>query len=175
MADAPNTSGMLYVQKIAELEELNKSLGRDLELLRETEQCLLQDSREKDDLTAFLMRKVKLAELEEGASRRRENAKPRTGNTALSMIGRMFPQQARRDAPIADVDELEHEAAEALRDNVRLRNDLRVLGEEYKKLVIARATESEHQNTQTATAGEPAQCSEAPRIADPAEEEDEEF
>merc|ERR1712110_1014818 len=103
---------MLYVQKIAELEELNNSLSRDLELLRETEHLLLQDIREKDELTSFLTRKVKLKEIEENASKRGPGAAAkRASDAAMSVFGALWGRQESNSA----VNELQHEAEEALR------------------------------------------------------------
>ncbi|CAJ1349177.1 unnamed protein product [Effrenium voratum] len=71
--------GWLYVQKIEELEQQNRGLEEDLELLQASEQCLQADSREKEEIISSLMRAMRSddsdrSESESAASYRRPGA-----------------------------------------------------------------------------------------------------
>lgn len=120
---------MLYVQKIAELEELNAQLQRDLELLRASEQCLLADSDVKEDLIARLMRSSHQKEDDGTAGRT-------PGRLSLWGLGSLLVQ-GRNSKTSAQLEELERLAQESLLDNIRLRKDLRALAEEYRRASIA--------------------------------------
>lgn len=117
------SSGLLYVQKIVELEALNIGLERDLELLQSSEQCLLDDSREKQDLVAYLMRQFRSRNPDSEATMRSQSS---------GMLGNLWWRQSPESE--ADLDELERVAEEATRDNIRLRNHLRGLGEELLRI-----------------------------------------
>jgi len=121
-----DSSGLLYVQKIAELEQLDASLESDVKLLQASKQCLLADSREKDELIVYLMRTIKSAELKKNGTKSR---------SWWSFLG----WGERQDLEVeATVDELERIAEEAMRDNARLRKDLHALAKEFQKAVLAR-------------------------------------
>lgn len=112
-------SSILYVQKIQELEALSGGLERDLDLLGSTVSCLVADSREKEELVAFLMRK---------AASEPAAATDEWGSWLDSWWG------GRQDPQVA---ELGRNAEEAMLDNMRLKNDLRTLAVELQKVVHA--------------------------------------
>jgi len=116
------SSGMLYVQKIAELEAQIKALEHDLDLLSESEQVLLADSTHKSDLMAYLMRRVGSAD---------EKFKDGTEATWGDLLGSLWGWNP---DPQVDMSEMEHTAQEAILDNVRLRNDLQTLANELQKV-----------------------------------------
>ncbi|CAJ1446544.1 unnamed protein product [Effrenium voratum] len=121
--------GWLYVQKIEELEQQNRGLEEDLELLQASEQCLQADSREKEEIISSLMRAMRSddsdrSESESAASYRR----PGAGAMFFGLLRRDRSQEKEQQQ------ELEHVAEEALLDNMRLRKDLRTLALEFGKV-----------------------------------------
>merc|ERR1711920_443410 len=99
-------------------------------ILRSSEQCLLADSKEKEDLISNLMRTVRSEQpLEDGSNPAKGAVAPtaRRGSLGRSLWGR-----AQRDSQ-AEVNELERVAEESMKDNLRLRNDLRVIAAEFHK------------------------------------------
>eukprot|EP00403_Amphidinium_massartii_P004069 CAMPEP_0178376072 /NCGR_PEP_ID=MMETSP0689_2-20121128/3214_1 /TAXON_ID=160604 /ORGANISM="Amphidinium massartii, Strain CS-259" /LENGTH=632 /DNA_ID=CAMNT_0019996083 /DNA_START=52 /DNA_END=1947 /DNA_ORIENTATION=+ len=111
-------SGMLYTQKIEELEVLRAGLEHDVELLKETEQMLRHDCMEKDAFITELMRKVASEEIE---MQSRARAQSRKKPSRLRFLRR------ERKGLQSDYEDLQHEAEEAMLDNIRLKNNLRML------------------------------------------------
>ncbi|CAE7468379.1 unnamed protein product [Symbiodinium sp. CCMP2592] len=126
---AVGSSGWLYVQKIEELEQQNDGLEQDLDLLASSKQCLLDDSKEKEELISFLMRTVRSdgSELENPASMK----KPGAGAKIFGLL--RGPGRSQR----TQLEELQKVAEEAMMDNLRLRKDLRILAEEFRKYMQA--------------------------------------
>mmetsp|Transcript_58226 Transcript_58226/g.138679 ORF Transcript_58226/g.138679 Transcript_58226/m.138679 type:complete len:169 (+) Transcript_58226:188-694(+) len=114
-------SGMLYTQKIEELEVLRAGLEHDVELLKETEQMLRHDCMEKDAFITELMRKVASEEIE---MQSRARAQSRKKPSRLRFLRR------ERKGLQSDYEDLQHEAEEAMLDNIRLKNNLRMLARE---------------------------------------------
>lgn len=127
--EAVESSGWLYVQKIEELEQQNDGLEQDLDLLASSKQCLLDDSKEKEELISFLMRTVRSdgSELENPGSLK----KPGAGAKFLGLL--RGPGRSQR----TQLEELQKVAEEAMMDNLRLRKDLRILAEEFRKYMQA--------------------------------------
>lgn len=128
----PASSGLLYVQKIAELEELSAGLERDLELIRESEQVLVQDRAEKDDIISYLMRRVRCVESGSGAA---ATEQPGAGGAWGFLAGAWGALGNKSQDREGDVEELERIAEEMLLDNIRLKNDLRTITQEFRKTV----------------------------------------
>jgi len=181
----PLSSGLLYVQKIDELVQLNAGLEADQKLLEESEHCLLEDSREKDRLIAYLMRQLRPSDVDAGTldPGGGGGAKPPSSQTArrqlgggvgagggdassgvlgalglgglskvsgwpgglggLALGGLGLTATTEPDVTNPYAAELERVAEEAMRDNVRLRHDLGVLAEEFRKAIAVRVPEAE--------------------------------
>lgn len=181
----PLSSGLLYVQKIDELVQLNAGLERDQKLLEESEHCLLEDSREKDRLIAYLMRQLRPSDVDPGTldPGGGGSAKPPSSQTArrqlgggagagggdassgvldalglgglakvsgwpgglggLALGGLGLTATTEPDVTNLYAAELERVAEEAMRDNVRLRHDLGVLAEEFRKAIAVRVPKAE--------------------------------
>merc|ERR1712032_842272 len=92
------------------------------EILQSSRQLLLDDSRQKEDLVANLLRQMRP---DEKPAESTENHPKR--NVFSQLLGR-----GRKEAQ-ANREELEHMAEETMLDNMRLRKDLRGLAEEFRK------------------------------------------
>mmetsp|Transcript_50433 Transcript_50433/g.119921 ORF Transcript_50433/g.119921 Transcript_50433/m.119921 type:complete len:983 (-) Transcript_50433:80-3028(-) len=104
----PYPAGLLYVQRVDELEDRTESLRIDLKRMHEIEQSLRVQSREKSDLIAYLMKK---------ARNRDDDATPKR----------------RLQVCEQDIDELEMIIEETLQDNVRLRDDVQNMSRELRR------------------------------------------
>jgi len=122
-------AGLLYRQKIAELEELKVGLQRDLEILQSSRQLLNDDCRQKEELAANLLRQLRPDERPDDNDVEVPIAPKRNVLSQLLGRGRKEAQANRENR-----EELERVAEEAMLDNVRLRKDLRGLAEEFRKL-----------------------------------------
>ena len=92
-------------------QALGAALEQDLELVQSSEQCLLEDSRNKEELIRGLMRTVH----SEGAER------PKRG-----MLQKLASKLGGHSGQKAEIAELEHVAEEAMQDNLRLRTPPRM-------------------------------------------------
>jgi len=107
--EAASGAGLLFDRKIRELEELNRGLKGDLELLRASGECLKETSKEKEDLIAYLLR----AKVQEDAI------------------------EDVTEGDLAVAEELESLAKETMLDNVRLRRDLLSITAEFERTVAS--------------------------------------
>ncbi|CAE7682448.1 unnamed protein product [Symbiodinium microadriaticum] len=176
---AVESSGWLYVQKIEELEQQNDGLEQDLDLLASSKQCLLDDSKEKEEhqrkglaskqswpadiracqeLISFLMRTVRSdgSELENPALTSdkdisRKNVR-RTCLLGTLGAGAKFLGLL-RGSQRTQLEELQKVAEEAMMDNLRLRKDLRILAEEFRKYMQADHCRDPTSEKSTITAG----------------------
>jgi len=117
-------SGMLYTQKIEELEALKNGLEQDVTLLQESAQMLRQDCVEKEAFITELMGRAAAEEIEMHCLERAETRK-KPGR--MRLLKRL--KKERRGLQ-AEFDGLQHEAEEAMLDNIRLKNNLRMLAQE---------------------------------------------
>lgn len=136
LSEGTDAPGLLYAQKIAELEALKEGLERDIELLHSSHECLLHDSREKEDLIRNLMRTAH-AQPREGPG-----AIPRKEQSTTSKVSSSVMRHLRTAIGVADsrqarIEELERIAEEAMLDNMRLRKDFRGIAEEFRKVLVA--------------------------------------
>lgn len=139
-------SSVLYDAKITELEALNANLERDLALLGESEECLMDDGESKENLIASLMQQIRLAE--DSANDGGSDAAADTGTAAAARRGvgilaagavAWLGGAAAWDADDAEAIELQRIAEEAMRDNCRLKADLRTLAQELRRALVEQA------------------------------------
>jgi len=133
-------TGLLYVRKVAELEALCSGLEHDIDLLQSSEQVLQEDTTEKQELIRTLMRNAHA--LSQNA---RENA--RRSSKSGSVLRGIKKALGAGDSQKAHIQELERAAEEAILDNMRLRKDLRGIGEEVLKLRLSQDREAASEAT----------------------------
>ncbi|CAJ1401347.1 unnamed protein product, partial [Effrenium voratum] len=101
--------GLHYVQQVAELEAKSDELKLRLEELHEAESALRRESQEKNDLIALLLRKTKLPEKEKEG----------------------WWSRGSRNEEL----ELQRVIEETTEDNIRLRNDIKIMSDQLRKVL----------------------------------------
>uniref|UniRef100_A0A7S4VGA0 Uncharacterized protein n=1 Tax=Alexandrium monilatum TaxID=311494 RepID=A0A7S4VGA0_9DINO len=117
------SAGMLYVQQVADLEQRNDGLRQELEDLHEAERGLRAEIKEKTDLIARLMQKANFPQPSSAAAHGQERAFWRT---------RQSKRWSHSDEEFRDLERIIEETRE---DNLRLRNDIQIMAEEFRKVI----------------------------------------
>ncbi|CAE8652674.1 unnamed protein product, partial [Polarella glacialis] len=122
----PYPAGLLYVQRVSELEAQSDLLKQRLESLHAAEDFLQRENKEKNDLIAVLMRKANLP----------MDAPQKMDRTAQKkeVTGHWWVQGGQTDLA-EDARELEHVIEETTEDNIRLRNDIKIMADELRKII----------------------------------------
>eukprot|EP00439_Symbiodinium_sp_Y106_P071664 s2005_g12.t3 len=127
-------AGLVFVQRIAELEMRSDELKQQLEELHHSESALRKENQEirgeKNDLIAVLLRKAKLPE-----------SKP-AGSARSAPGGHWWSQASQRSAQ-EDIQELERIVEDTTEDNIRLRNDIKIMSDELRKVMDVQPTKVE--------------------------------
>jgi len=114
-SDYPSDPSMLYVQRVAELEQHNDGLQQQLGKLHQAESALHAENKEKNDLIAHLMQRANLKGDMWGANMQRQE--------------RGF---WRRELRGGGLRELQLTIEETQSDNIRLRNEIQVMAERFR-------------------------------------------
>merc|ERR1712183_46449 len=114
----PYPAGLLYVQRIEELEQLGEILRTRLSDLHERERALRMEQKDKNDLIAHLMKKSNISDL---------NAE----DAASGKLGDPFWRRGLQQAD--SVEAVESVIQETTQENIRLRNDMKIMAEELRK------------------------------------------
>ncbi|CAE7277944.1 unnamed protein product [Symbiodinium microadriaticum] len=107
-------------------------LKQQLEELHHSESALRKENQEKNDLIAVLLRKAKLPETKPAAS-------------APRAAGHWWSQASQRSAQ-EDILELERIVEDTTEDNIRLRNDIKIMSDELRKVMDVQPTKVEKSN-----------------------------
>lgn len=118
----PYPAGLVYVQRVAELEQATDALRQHLQQLHQSEQMLRAQNKEKAELIAHLMRKAKITDLRDLDF----------GDGGLDAW-----RAQRGEDPEADAEDLTRIIEETTQDNIRLRNDIRIMSDELRKVLTS--------------------------------------
>jgi len=116
------SAGMLFVQTVADLEQRNDVLRQELDDLHEAERGLRAGIKEKTDLIARLIERAKL---------------PQPSRAAAGGQEQGFWRSRRRNEADGESRDLERTIEETQEDNIRLRNDIQTMSEEFRKVLAA--------------------------------------
>jgi len=116
-ADAPPPPpNLVYIERVAELEQRSDGLRRELAAAHEDERALRAGIHDKNQLVAHLARKAELS-----------------GNRSAAAHAGDAPARGGGRSREESTAELERVLAEATEENVRLRNDIQVLAGEFRQ------------------------------------------
>jgi len=128
----------LYMLKISELEALCEGLKKDLEICQQSEMVLKEDIRHKRQLITHMLKKMATTATANDVEDLFGNKAAPSGNnagvfaagivpTAPSFFPTLFPATTKQDTI-----ELENALEGCMADNMRLRDNIRVLGEQLR-------------------------------------------
>jgi len=129
----------LYQLKISELETLCEGLRKDLEISQQSEAVLKEDIRHKRQLITHVLKKMATTATPNDVEDLFGNKAPRSGNdpggftagskkaTTPAFFQTFFPEPEKDDTT-----ELENALEGCMADNMRLRDNIRVLGDQIR-------------------------------------------